>query len=155
MNTTSTSHSSSTSTSDLTFEINKQTAIAAPVEVVWETMLETITTGFDGPGDDKLKLRLEPWPGGRYYRDLGEGKGHLWAHVQVIKPPTLLEMCGPMFMSLPVVNHVQYRIKADGDGANLTLVHKGFGVVPPDHMAGMDEGWQMFIDQIRKAIESR
>ncbi len=37
-------------------------------------------------------MRIEPWPGGRWYRDLGDNSGHLWGHVQVIKPPTLLEL---------------------------------------------------------------
>jgi hypothetical protein len=50
---------------------------------------------------------IEPWPGGRWYRDLGNETGHLSGHAQVIKPPTLLEFNGPMFMSFPAVNHVQ------------------------------------------------
>ena len=41
-------------------------------------------------------MKIEPWPGGRWYRDLGNNAGHLWGHVQVIKPPTLLEICGPL-----------------------------------------------------------
>jgi hypothetical protein len=42
---------------------------------------------------------LEQWPGGRWSRDHGNGIGHLWGHVQVIKPPVLLELSGLMFMS--------------------------------------------------------
>ena len=49
----------------------------------------------------RFPMVIEPWPGGRWYRDLGNNAGHLWGHVQVIKPPTLLELCGPMFMSFP------------------------------------------------------
>ena len=54
-----------------------------------------------------MPMVLEEWPGGRWFRDLGSGQGHLWGFVQVIKPPTLIEIQGPMFMSYPVAGHVQ------------------------------------------------
>ena len=41
-----------------------------------------------------MPMTLEPWPGGRWFRDLGDNNGHLWGHVQAIKPPTLLEITG-------------------------------------------------------------
>ena len=46
-----------------------------------------------------MPMKLEAWPGGRWYRDLGDGNGHFWGHVQAIKRPTLLEISGPLFMS--------------------------------------------------------
>ena len=51
------------------------------------------------------------WAGGRWFRcDRGNGGvGHLWGHVQVIKPPVLLELSGPMFMSYPAVNHLEVK----------------------------------------------
>ena len=44
-------------------------------------------------------MTLEPRPGGRWFRDLGDDNGHFWGHVQAIKRPTLLEITGPLFMS--------------------------------------------------------
>jgi hypothetical protein len=46
------------------------------------------------PGGKPLPMKIEPWPCGRWYRDLGNNRRHLWGYVQVIKPPTLLEICG-------------------------------------------------------------
>ena len=46
-------------------------------------------------------MKLEPWPGGRWFRDLGNDNGHFWGLVQAIKRPTLLEITGPLFMSAP------------------------------------------------------
>ena len=48
-----------------------------------------------------MPMKLEAWPGGRWYRDLGDGNGHYWGTVQAIKRPTLLEFCGPLFASVP------------------------------------------------------
>ena len=49
-----------------------------------------------------MPIKIEAWPGGRWFRDLGDGNGHYWATVQAIKRPTLLEFSGPLFMSYPV-----------------------------------------------------
>lgn len=137
----------------LTLEIRKAIDIAASPEIVWQAMLEEICTGLDEVAGNAMHLRLEAWPGGRYFRDLGEGVGHLWAHVQVIKPPKLLELCGPMMMSYPAVNHVQYRITPGASGCGLTIVHRAFGLIDPEHRTGVEKGWQHEIDQIKRRAE--
>ena len=48
-----------------------------------------------------MPMNIEPWPGGRWFRDLGNNNGHFWGNVQAIKRPTLLEITGPLFASLP------------------------------------------------------
>lgn len=57
-----------------------------------------------------MPMILEEWPAGRWFRDLGNGQGHLWGFVPVIKPPTLIEIQGPMFMSYAVAGHLQLRL---------------------------------------------
>jgi hypothetical protein len=91
---------------------------------------------------------IEPWPGGRWYRDLGNQTGHLWGHVQVIKPPTLLELRGPMFMSFAAVNHVQYRLTADGKITRLKLTHQAMGLIPEELPMRMGEGWGHILKRI-------
>ncbi len=141
--------------SDLKLEIKKQTSIDASPELVFEAMLEEITQGMDRMHDQPLKLRLEAWPGGRYFRDLGNNTGHLWGHVQVIKPPKLLEISGPLFMSSPAFNHVQYRIVAEGSGSTLSITHRGFGWIDPEYRKGVDDGWQQELECIKQSAERR
>jgi len=45
-------------------------------------------------------------------------------HVQVIKPPVLLELSGPMFMSYPALNHVEIRLDQVAGGTKVTLRHR-------------------------------
>lgn len=144
-----------TDNSSLTFEIRKSITIAASPEIVWETTLEQITSGMTDNTDKPLGLKLEPWPGGRYFRDLGDDTGHFWGHVQVIKPPRLLEICGPLFLSMPVTNHLQYRITAAGEGSELSIVHRAVGIMDPEHREGVGSGWQSIIDGIKAAAEKR
>ena len=138
-----------------TFEFRKEIEIAAPVEVTFEAVLDEIGPESQMPDGKPFPFRLEPWPGGRWFRDLGNNSGHLWGHVQVIKPPTLLELCGPMMMSYPATNFVQYRLKAEVGGTRLTLVHKAMGLIPPEHRDGMPEGWEFGLKRIREIAERK
>src|SRR5690242_11946340 len=89
-----------------TLEVIKDEQIAAPIDLVFETILEQMGPLNETPDGTPLPMKLEPWPGGRWFRDLGNNTGHFWGHVQSIKPPTLLEIHGPLFMSAPAVSHV-------------------------------------------------
>ena len=117
-----------------TLEIRKEELIDAPIEIAFQAMLDELGPEGQMPGGKPLPMKLEAWPGGRWFRDLGNSAGHLWGHVQVIKPPTLLEICGPMPMSYPAINHVQYRLKAEGGGTRLTFVHRAMGLILPEHL---------------------
>jgi hypothetical protein len=106
-----------------TLNIVKERLIEAPVDISFEALLEEVGPSCQIPGGQPFPMVLEAWPGGRLFRDLGDNKGHLWGHVQVIKPPTLLEISGPMWMSYPAINFVQYRLTEEGNGTRLTLTH--------------------------------
>jgi hypothetical protein len=91
---------------------------------------------------------LEQWPGGRWFRDRGNGIGHFWRHVQVIKPPVLLELSGPMFMSYPAINHVEIKLEEIAGGTRLGLRHRAIGLFDPAHREGVATGWQHQLDAI-------
>jgi uncharacterized protein YndB with AHSA1/START domain len=138
-----------------TFEIRKEIEIAAPPELTFAAMLEELGPEGQMPSGKPFPRKIEPWPGGRWYRDLGNGSGHLWGHVQVIKPPTLLEICGPMPMSYPAINHLQYRLQSEGAGTRLTLHHRAMGLILPEHRDGMPEGWEHILEHIRELAERK
>ena len=127
------------------FQIVKETFIAASAEVVFQTLLEP-----HGPMK-QMSMKLEAWPGGRWFRDLGNNTGHLWGHVQVIKPPKVLEIVGPMMMSYPVASHIQYRLTEEAGGTRLTLTHQALGLIAPDLESGLGQGWGEQLDEIKKA----
>ena len=86
-------------------------------------------------------------------RDLGDGNGHYWATVQAIKRPTLLEFCGPLMMSYPVTNNVQYRLTQEGDETIIKFRHSGFGLIQEDHRKGVVTGWSHLHENARKRAE--
>ncbi len=138
-----------------TLHIQKEIEIAAPPAIVFEAVLAQIGPENEMPDGTPFPFKIEPWPGGRWYRDLGNDAGHLWGHVQVIKPPSLIELCGPMFMSYPATNHVQYRLTPDGDGTRLAINHRAIGLFTPDVPAGAGLGWEHGLQRIRQIAERR
>jgi hypothetical protein len=102
-----------------------------------------------------MPMKLEPWPGGRWYRDLGNNAGHFWGHVQVIKPPTLLEIAGPFFMSYPAASHLQFRLVERGKTTRLILTHRALGEITPEHRDGVPKGWEHMLAGMKARAESR
>ena len=102
-----------------------------------------------------MPMKIEPWPGGRWYRDLGDNNGHLWGHVQAIKRPTLLEIWGPLFMSYAAVSNVQYRLSEVDGGTLIKFHHRAMGTIQDDHREGVNQGWTHILSRIRERAETR
>ncbi|MEM1424748.1 MAG: SRPBCC domain-containing protein [Planctomycetota bacterium] len=139
--------------SDLTLRIEKRIEIDAPLEVAFEAVLREMGPDSTDEDGDPMPLVLEPFPGGRWYRDTGNGTGHLWGHVQVIKPPRALELVGPMFMSYPVASHVRLAVEEGESGCVVTMLHTALGLITDDHREGMDHGWSYTMTRIKEIAE--
>jgi uncharacterized protein YndB with AHSA1/START domain len=139
----------------LTVTITQETIVKASIEVTFETLLEQLGPFNSRPDGVDMNMRIEPWPGGRWYRDLGDNNGHFWGNVQAIKRPTLLEIVGPLFMSYPVANNLQYRLSEENGVTLIKFHHKAFGVIPDEHKNGMVKGWGHMADSLRKRAEAK
>src|SRR6185503_17378780 len=95
----------------MTLDIEHHIEVKADIGDVFKGMLRRLGEANTKPDGEQMPMILEQWAGVRWFRDRGNGIGHLWAHVQVIKPPTLLELSGPFFMSYPALNHVEVRLE--------------------------------------------
>jgi len=141
-----------------TLEIIKDEEIAAPIDIVFETILEQMGPLNETPDGTSLALKLEVWPGGRWFRDLGNNAGHYWGTVQAIKPPMLLEICGPLMISSPTISNVQYRLTEEAGLTRVKFVHRAIGLIPAGMMGGdrsMNGGWSYILQRIRERAEGR
>lgn len=139
---------------DLTLEIKQEIQVNASLEATFAALLEQLGPGNETPDGTKLSMKIEAWPGGRWYRDLGENNGHLWAHVQAIKRPTLLEFAGPLFASYPFVSNVQYRLSAKNGGTLISFRHTALGMIEEQQRESVNKGWTMMNERVRKHAES-
>jgi hypothetical protein len=139
---------------DLTLDITLETHVQASLDATFAALLEELGPGNETLEGKSLQLKIEPWPGGRWYRDLGDDNGHLWGHVQAIKRPTLLEFTGPLFMSTGVVSNVQYRLTEADGGTLIKFRHTALGFFPADQKEGMSQGWKQMLSRIRQRSEA-
>ncbi|MGB6387783.1 MAG: SRPBCC domain-containing protein [Terriglobales bacterium] len=154
MSTISTAPSTGLEIESLTLTITQEIHVRASLEKTFAALLEQIGPENDTPYGTALPMKVEPWPGGRWFRDLGEGNGHLWGHVQAIKRPTLLEITGPLFMSYAVVSNLQYRLSAADGGTLMKFHHKALGVIQDEHRQNVGKGWGHILSRIRTRAEA-
>ncbi|HEY6251873.1 MAG TPA: SRPBCC domain-containing protein [Candidatus Angelobacter sp.] len=140
---------------NLTLNVTQEIRVNAPLEVTFEALLEQLGPAGDTPEGNALPMKIEPWPGGRWYRDLADGNGHFWGHVQAIKRPTLLEITGPLFMSYPVVSNLQYRLSEQDGGTLIKFHHQALGLIQDDHRQGMTKGWTHIHERVRARAEGK
>lgn len=139
---------------NLTLDIKQEIHVRASLDKTFASLLEQIGPSNTGPDGRPMHMTIEAWPGGRWFRDLGDNNGHYWGVIQAIKKPTLLEICGPLFMSAPVTSNLQYRLKQVGDETVITFRHTAFGLIPDDHRLGLSEGWNHLHEAVRKRAEA-
>jgi Activator of Hsp90 ATPase homolog 1-like protein len=140
---------------NLSIDITEEIRVRASLVATFEALLEEMGPSNHGHQGVPMPMKLEPWPGGRWFRDLGDGNGHLWGHVQAIKRPTLLEIAGPLMMSFAVASNVQYRLKEVDGGTLITLRHTALGLFPPDgYRDALGQGWTLIFDRVRRRVES-
>jgi uncharacterized protein YndB with AHSA1/START domain len=139
---------------DLTLNITEEIQVRASLQDTYAALLEQLGP-FNSTGDDKpMPMKIEAWPGGRWYRDLGDGNGHFWGVVQAIKRPTLLEIAGPLFMSYPAISNVQYRLSQVDGGTLIQFRHSAMGLIQEDHRKGVKAGWAHMNGAAKKRAEA-
>ena len=135
---------------EMTLDLEQHIEVKADIGDVFKGVLHRFGKGSTNPKGESMDMILEQWAGGRWFRDRGNGVGHLWGHVQVIKPPVLLELTGPMFMSYPALNHVEVRLDQIAGGTRVTLRHRAIGLLDSTHRENIGTGWRHYLDNIGK-----
>jgi len=140
---------------DFTLTVTLETHVKAGLEATFAAVMDQLGPLNQTPEGVGLQMKLEDWPGGRWYRDLGNGNGHYWGTVQAIKRPTLLEICGPLFASYPLISNVQYRLSEEEDGTLIKFRHTAFGFMEEQHRMGVTKGWTNMLERMRAQAEGK
>lgn len=139
---------------NLTLSVIEEIHVRAGLDATFAALLDQLGPYNEHPDGTPMPMKLEPWPGGRWYRDLGNTDGHFWATVQAIKRPTLIEFSGPLFMSYPVSNNVQYRLSEADGGTLIKFRHSALGLILDEHRAGVKTGWAHIHANVKKRAEA-
>ena len=133
---------------DMTLDLEQHIDVQGSSTDVFKSLLNRLGKGNTNPNGESMQMILEEFAGGRWFRDRGEGIQHLWGHVQVIKPPMLLELSGPMFMSYPALNHLEVKLVETDGITRVTLRHRAIGMIDPQHREGLGQGWTALLNAV-------
>ena len=139
---------------NLTLAVKQEIHVRSSLITTFAALIEQMGRSNETPDGRPMPMIIEPWPGGRWFRDLGDGNGHFWGHVQAIKQPTLLEIAGPLFLSYPVVSNVQYRLSEVDGGTLIAFRHQAFGLIPDDVRQGLSDGWTHLLEAVRRRAQA-
>lgn len=137
-----------------TFTVTEEINVRATLQRTFDSLLANMGRLNQSPDGTPLPMVLEPYPGGRWYRELGGDNGHLWGFVQSIKRPTLLEIWGPLFMSTAATSNLMYRLTETPDGTLIKFTHTVMGPFPEDNRPRMASGWAALHARVRQAAEA-
>jgi len=134
---------------DLTLTINQEIRVNASLEVTFEALLEQMGPGNETHDGTPLPMKIEPWPGGRWYRDLGDTMVTSGAMFK----PLSGDFAGnhrPLFASYPFVSNLQYRLKETEGATLISFRHTALGFIQDDHRGGVGKGWAWILERTRK-----
>jgi hypothetical protein len=138
---------------NVSLNITEEIRVRSSLIATFAALLEEMGPSNEGHNSAAMPMVLEPWPGGRWFRDLGDNNGHLWGHVQAFKRPALLEITGPLMMSFAVASNLQYRLKEVDGGTLITLRHTALGLFPDGYREALSQGWPNLFDRVRRRAE--
>ena len=124
-----------------------ETAIFLPVtpNKAWAAFTLDIDRWWTYRLRDRTRCVIEPYVGGRWLQEWDNG-GALFGNFTVWDPPQLLCLTGPLAMTRPAHNLLEFHFEGTQEGGtNLTVRHEAFGAFE----AGTDEmyanGWRELI----------
>ena len=125
--------------------VEQEVEIGVPPERVWAALTEEVEAWWGTPylQGEARSLVLEPWPGGVFREDWGDGQGAVWGVVAVVERGRRLEIHGAMGMTGAVVGITRFRLAPIDDGStSLRLSHEAFGHIDAETERNYGLGWQ-------------
>lgn len=129
------------------FHIEQKIVIKADPERVFDALTKNVGSWWSKHFSKEPKaIKLESEIGGRFYEEFGEGgSGALFAFVSYIDYGKALILTGPMGMTAPVLNFIQFELEPQDGSTLLRLSHKALGEVEQEVLSNYEAGWQLLL----------
>jgi uncharacterized protein YndB with AHSA1/START domain len=135
-----------------TLDVANEVTIEAPRERVFAA-LTRMGSWWPHRFRDGVPVVLEPFVGGRFFEDWGDGDGALYGTVARVSRPSHLSVSGPMGMGGPVVGLWAFDLDEDGSGRTLLRYsHRAFGEISDEQRQGYTEGWGDVLAALRREL---
>jgi uncharacterized protein YndB with AHSA1/START domain len=128
--------------------------LPAPPPRVWAAFTLDIDHWWSYRLRDRTRCIIEPQVGGRWMQEWDNG-GALFGNFTVWDPPKLLCVTGPLAMTRPAYNLLEFQFDAADTGTQVTIRHEAFGTFEADTAEMYANGWRELIGRSLHAYVSR
>lgn len=136
-------------------EILHEVLIAAEPLRLWEALTSEVDAWWSHSfSEQPHAIVLEARIGGRFFEQFdADGNGALYGTVNFCLPGKQLSFSGVMGMQGPVINHCTFKLEEAEGGTRLKVSQQILGMVPPDVVAGYNNGWGALLGHLRAFVE--
>ncbi len=128
--------------------------LPAPPPKVWAAFTLDIDHWWSYRLRDRTRCTIETRVGGRWMQEWDNG-GALFGNFTVWDPPKLLCVTGPLAMTRPAHNLLEFQFDAADTGTQVTIRHEAFGTFDPDTGDMYASGWRELIGRSLHSYLSR
>jgi uncharacterized protein YndB with AHSA1/START domain len=140
--------------SPIAFDIHAEVRIAAPVEIVWRSLVEDVGAWWPHSFSEEPRITMEPWVGGRFMEEW-EGGSALYALVTHMVTGARLTISGPMGMRGARQYVKTYELAADGDGTLVTTTASMLGDIDDELRESYTTGGAQLLQALKAHAESK
>lgn len=117
---------------------------------VWHALTEGINEWWAHKIHPEARSVLDASVGG-HWKQLWNSGGAWFATVSYIDVPNRLRVTGPLAMSRPAINVLDFTLEAIDGGTRLHVQHLCFGEVEPNAAATYEQGWNQLFSSVLAA----
>ena len=132
---------------EMTLDVSQQIELKADIGDVFKSVLHRFGDGSTNPNGESMHMVLEQWPGGRWFRDRGNGIGHL-------RPRPSVRLRDAPARPAPRCHTRQGESSRNRHGWSgspaRTLRHRSIGLLEEAHRQNIGTGWKHYLDSIGK-----
>ncbi|MFG0256593.1 MAG: SRPBCC domain-containing protein [Phycisphaerales bacterium JB043] len=134
------------------FHIQMERTFGVDSARLFEAITGEIDAWWFGCSHEGATMKIEPFVGGRFYEDAGDGRGVLWAHVADYFPGQKLILIGPIGVRKPCQSVVTFEFEDVDGGCVLRFRHRGAGLMDADYEKDFEGGWNELLDSLAKHV---
>jgi len=138
----------------VSLEILASVEIEADPATVWTSLIDDVGAWWPHSFSDDPKISLEPWVGGRFLEEFGEGGGALYAVVTYLEPGKVLRVSGAMGMPGARQYVKTYRLEPNGTGTTVSTEASMLGDIDPDRRESYRSGGVELLAALKRFVES-
>jgi len=120
--------------------------VAAPPPKVWQALTLDIDHWWNYRLRDRTRCIIEPGVGGRWMQAWDSG-GALFGTFTVWDPPHVLVVSGPLAMTKPAHNRLEFELVPADTGTKVWVRHQAYGDFDADTPEIYANGWNELIGQ--------